>query len=467
MKRPPRKNAFSYLIPFFLLGGILASLIYVISSMGGINFTTGGSILLKVETPEVQVLLKNNDVWRDVPENVNVKLVEGDALKTSHQGEATIQLFNESSMYIDSSSTLKIGELSESENWQKTNLSLMSGRALFSVNRILNPKSEFLINMEPMRIHTRGAQFVLSNDMIQVLKGTVNIDKVYKDKVIESTNVGVGQQLLLSEGNEGNFAEIEALPSETYASPWIEKALGEKIEPETAQSNLVVSETEETEEENTTETTEEATTSTPQIASLKQVIIGDAKETESGLFEITGTVSDGAVAVSVNGYNLSKFKKGDSEFLYRAKEEWGNLKEGENEYEVIVTYEDESTLTDSFTINYEKASEETEETPTTETSPGSLTLEVISPEEGAKISADPVTVRGTAPAETAKVTIGDYELRTFTKGDSQWKYNASQKYGNLTPGEENKYLITAYDEDDNEISSIRFSFFSTAEVTEE
>lgn len=478
MHRPPHKSPITYFLPFVILAILLVAAVYLFFFSGAFQFSSSASALLSVKNPEVQILLKNNDSWRDVPQNVNVKLVEGDTLKTSHQGEAKIQLAGQSFLYLDNRTGIEIHTLQESENFQDTNILFHGGKMLVFVDRILNPKSEFSIDKESLKVHSRGATFVLSDDLVQVLKGTVQVDKIAKETVVATISLGVGQQLNLTDPETGAFNELEPLPAEAFASPWIEKALGKAVEQESTglvssaikEETSTTSKDEKDEEGKTTDSkSDEYGVSAPLSVSQTSLKLDAPKEVTTGTFEVLGHVSANAVKVKIDDYTLSQFKEGSVQFLYRAKESLGNLKAGKNTYTVTVEYKDGSVRTENFSIDYNKngtnaATSSSQTSSTTSVAPvSSEGITIISPAEGEKTAADPVTIRGTAPAGTAKVTVGGYALRTFTKGDAQWKYNASQAFGNLTPGVENTFVVTAFDDSGNAISSVQFSFFSTAE----
>ncbi len=75
-------------------------------------------------------------------------------------------------------------------------------------------------------------------------------------------------------------------------------------------------------------------------AVTKPAILGSGEiyETSADVVTISGTVDPKTNMVKVNGYQLKKFKAGDTEFTYIASARYGvrsNLKEGENNYEIM------------------------------------------------------------------------------------------------------------------------------------
>jgi hypothetical protein len=73
----------------------------------------------------------------------------------------------------------------------------------------------------------------------------------------------------------------------------------------------------------------------------------------------SGSVSANTKQVSVNGYVLSKYTAGSTSWSYKADPQYGNLKEGENEYEIEAISEtgDKSSVT--IKITYKPSTTET------------------------------------------------------------------------------------------------------------
>lgn len=84
----------------------------------------------------------------------------------------------------------------------------------------------------------------------------------------------------------------------------------------------------------------------------------DSYTTFEGLVSVTGTV-DCAYGMVVNGYNLKLFEVGDTTWAYTASVEFGNLLEGENNYEVYSVDKDgNKSESVYFSINYQPVAEE-------------------------------------------------------------------------------------------------------------
>jgi len=87
---------------------------------------------------------------------------------------------------------------------------------------------------------------------------------------------------------------------------------------------------------------------------------GESNEDDTGSVTIVGSV-EGAEKVIVDGYTLSAFEAGDTQWSYNARVSLGNLEEGENTYEVEAVAPDGTTKSTQFTIIYTPTEEEEEE----------------------------------------------------------------------------------------------------------
>jgi hypothetical protein len=336
---------------------------------------------------------------------------------------------------------------------------LYSGKILASVKRMINPKSYFFLRESDLLLQSRSGVFSYDTKTLQTLEGRVQIDRMDGNSVLSSRSIELGQMLTVNTDGSKILPEKEILSSEVYASPWLANALERKNVsvsiPE--EQKDIVRENEEDTEENPF--TKEEITSPFSLDTLKEVYEGEP-------VEITGRVKN-AVSVSVNGYTLSQFVPEKESFVYRAKKEWGNLQEGTNEYTITAQMKDGTTESQKVSLFFsetgekpEKVEEETEEItekPSEVVSEKEVSLAVTNIVEGALIKEDPVEIQGTTPRNTAKIIINDYQLQTFKKGDTTWKYRASTAFENLSAGK-NSFLIQAFDENDEEIAVLLFSF---------
>jgi hypothetical protein len=458
MKAPYKKGFFAYFIPYaFLL--LLLYAVYVFSQSGIISFTSDSPLFLEAEKGSVRVLLKGTNDFKEVPLRQKIQLYAGDSVRTTKNAQARIYFAEDSFVFLDEETSLSIEKYREKDALVESEMILYSGKILASVKRMINPKSYFFLRESDLLLQSRSGVFSYDTKTLQTLEGRVQIDRMDGNSVLSSRSIELGQMLTVNTDGSKILPEKEILSSEVYASPWLANALERKNVsvsiPE--EQKDIVRENEEDTEENPF--TKEEITSPFSLDTLKEVYEGEP-------VEITGRVKN-AVSVSVNGYTLSQFVPEKESFVYRAKKEWGNLQEGTNEYTITAQMKDGTTESQKVSLFFsetgekpEKVEEETEEItekPSEVVSEKEVSLAVTNIVEGALIKEDPVEIQGTTPRNTAKIIINDYQLQTFKKGDTTWKYRASTAFENLSAGK-NSFLIQAFDENDEEIAVLLFSF---------
>ncbi len=147
-------------------------------------------------------------------------------------------------------------------------------------------------------------------------------------------------------------------------------------------------------------------------------------------------------------YTLEDFELGDEEFVYRAKEAWGNLYPGSTHvFDFEAYFEDGSTEKTSVTIEFMPVIE------------SFITLD--SPKDGSEFyDYDvPIEFKGKVSADTKKIVVKAwqedgyfegyediYTLQNFEQGDTSFTYRVSEDWSNLARGP-NNYEFTAYFDD--------------------
>jgi len=119
-------------------------------------------------------------------------------------------------------------------------------------------------------------------------------------------------------------------------------------------------------------------------------------ELTEGTIIVNGNVSDATANVTVNGVKAEVTEDG----VFSASIE---LVEGENTIEVEAKSEGKDSVIRALTVTY-----------TPETS--ELSLEIISPEDGAELTESPVTVSGNVSDSSAKVTVNGIEAEVTEDG---------------------------------------------------
>ncbi len=121
----------------------------------------------------------------------------------------------------------------------------------------------------------------------------------------------------------------------------------------------------------------------------------DGAELTESLVTVTGIVSDPEATVTVNGIEAAVVEDGS----FSAQVE---LIEGENAIEAIAVL-GEQEVSKSITVTYTPAAQP-------------LSLEIISPENGAALIESPVTVSGTVSDSEATVTVNGIEAAVVEDG---------------------------------------------------
>lgn len=162
-----------------------------------------------------------------------------------------------------------------------------------------------------------------------------------------------------------------------------------------------------------------------------------------------GEVSEGAqsvrVTVTVPGedqpyddYVLQDFEVGDTEFTYRARPGWDNLKVGNNTYNFIAEFEDGEEAMTELTVNYIYV--------------GEPSLEVSFDRDATEL---PIIFNGKVSPGVEKVSVYSkhwskggmtedrHQLNDYQAGDTEFTYRAKPEWNNLVIGE-NEYYFTIH-----------------------
>ncbi len=203
---------------------------------------------------------------------------------------------------------------------------------------IVSEEDEFEIR----GVAAEGTQKVL---VVQLLAGEVDEEKVLlnnydADELNFSYDISLAQKNIKSGKNVYRFIGVDENARETEAVTVEIEYLGEDA-------------TEESEdEEDDSANNAVGELSKPTVSKVAGKNYSSGMDVEDSAFSISGTIS-GADSVWVNDYQLSQFKEGDSEWTYNVNADWGNLEEGENEYEVYGTnFEGEKSEIVTIRINY-------------------------------------------------------------------------------------------------------------------
>ncbi|MFH1284450.1 MAG: hypothetical protein ABIH78_02565 [Candidatus Peregrinibacteria bacterium] len=346
-----------------------------------------GDAFMHIVSGNVQMRMWNTDSYFDL--SSDALIMEGDEIKTSADARVIVEFFDGTIMRMDGGSDVILQQTNEDASRPEIGLLLVDGKLWF--NKLYKDTGDTVLNITMNNIVVKsfvGSIFEVESDfeeVVRVLKvGEVDVDIMNEDstKVVETENVGLGQEIVFTDDVLEKYWQynspsvLSPLSDEFKATAWyswndsedksptqFSKAaiLGQEEEfvevaPEIiapVDDTVSVPETEDVVPEgdsatepsdSTTEPVAETETSsvgagqltTPTISS----VAGITEVNDDGYYVVsskvatlTGSVS-GADKVVVSGYTLQKFTPGDGTWTYYANADYGLMDPGENIYEI-------------------------------------------------------------------------------------------------------------------------------------
>ncbi len=484
-RRAPNSRATDFIKPFLLIiiliGIIVAAWQFLGSALtGGGDTLSSEKIFLDIETGSAKAMTSGDDEWINV--QTGIYLYEDEKLKTQSDGRVTLRLFDKDIVRLDKSTELQFASLSRDAVGGQTTLELKDGKLWVMIDKSGAITSEFTINTGLLSIKSSGGSFALSHPgMLYVITGSVKVDILHEGKIVKSSTIGVGQELIIDEVIAADLANgtqkevIFGLDDAFKSSNWYrwnqqqdgpvmpddETEGGDDIEAvdEEESDEEVV---EEDEDEEIDENDKEA----PAIPQIKKPgSNGDTVGIDDIVEIIAGSVSSDTEAVIVNDYKLTKYVPGSKTFEYTAKVLFKNLAVGDNEYKVIAVDKagnksKAATITLVLTQDvYDEAQpDEEEEEDTADTTPAATAtggVKITAPNNGDNLSTSETSfeIKGEVPTGTSKVIVNDYTLTGFSEGSTTFLYRANSTLGTLEIGALNTYTAKAYDADDELLGS--------------
>lgn len=197
---------------------------------------------------------------------------------------------------------------------------------------------------------------------------------------------------------------------------------------------------------------------------------GEIYRTSEEDLRIRGTVPEGTVSVMVNDYKLLLFREGQTSWEYLAKTTLGNLRKGENTYDVVAIDADgrsspPSRLTiivgDDETVRSSSSSassiiDETQLPKNAPLMPGSLSI--TAPLAGTQYAATEsgFLIVGTTAAQTENIWVNGYRLQLYKPGKTTWSYIASEELRNLKTGT-NTYVVNARNKEGKILDTLTYT----------
>lgn len=509
-RREPRSGATDFIKPFLVIivfiGIIFAAWKYLGPSLkGGEEALSSEKVYLDIATGGAKAMTAGSSEWKTVP--TNIYLYEGEKIKTQSDGRVTLTMFDKDAVRLDKSTELDLITVRRDVASNEVVLDLKEGKLWLNIDETGASKSEFTVRTGLLTLKSSGGTFAVGYPgSLYVISGSVKVDVESMGNIVKSSTIGVGQELVVDEQIAANLAEgltkeiIFALDDAFKSSNWYRWNRQQEEPGQTGDETLTdetgaedgadttTTEEDKTLSEDSTDTTSEDTTTTkdettvdentnglpatPKI--LEPGSNGDTVTLDDVEQIISGTVSAGTEGVIVNDYRLSKFVAGSGKFSYSAKVAYGNLKAGDNEFEVIaVDKAGNKSKAATITLNLpqtviDKAKETTEDTTTTAPTASSAGgVKITAPNGGANLTTSETSfvISGEVPAGTAKVLVNDYQLQGFTAGGTTFKYNAKNTLGTLEIGALNTYTVKAYDADDKLVGTASMTIDVEASAT--
>lgn len=184
---------------------------------------------------------------------------------------------------------------------------------------------------------------------------------------------------------------------------------------------------------------------------------------------IRGTSTKDAQSVFVNDYKLQLFDPAKGTWSYLASTRLGNMKKGENVFEVFVVDSEgrRSQPAKIIIIQGEAASSTTTSTSSKSSSlaplptnaalePGSLS--VTGPSAGLTHTETGTgfLLEGRTSAKTNTISVNGYSLQLYKPGKTTWNYIAAAEFGNLKAGS-NTYKVVARNSENQILDSLMYT----------
>lgn len=368
----------TYVVPFFILIAI-GVIIVLLFKLWGAIFAEEEVQGAYIHVVDGSVQVKQWKAENYISLAVDTLFLEGDELRVPVGSRAIVEFFDGTLMRLEGGSDVIFQEMNSETKIPSITILLVDGETWF--NKIYkDSNSEFTIKMNNIDVKSNSTDvFALSNEFEEAVRGIngsveVNVYSKDDDNIVESENVGVGQEIVFTDAVLKKYWEFQS-PNVLFAiadnfreSEWYKWNISEDESPSAfvkvvgGESEFVEVEPEifepevgDVDGENGEESTEDESTATeeestePEEAEDVSVqlsrptitsVAGVTETNADGFYVIsnhigtlTGNVS-GASKVTVNNYTLQEFKLGDTTWKYLANANFNLMVPGENTYEV-------------------------------------------------------------------------------------------------------------------------------------
>jgi hypothetical protein len=492
MRRYRRRGKPQFLIPFLALISVGVVFILAFQVWGFFFPNNKGDAVLYIAEGRAKVLPFGKSEWENTYNGAKVKL--GDSVKMQTGSKGVVSFYDGTVMRMDQGAEITLVDITKKSDYQEILLTLNKGNVW--VNKPTKNairKTDFVINTNNASYSITGTIFDLEkNDLetLRVMKGQVQADIIEsvdgRNRVIESIQVGLGQEINLDQASMQAFYErkspsvLRALSTEFKSGAWYLWNTAEDDEPTdfaSGQTSRIIMPEDGEDSENESENSD-------QLSSLEKPTIsqpeGGALNTDADKQTIKGKAAVGTKQVIVKQLLagetdekkilLDNFDPEKLDFSYEISLAEENIKEGTNIYRVVGIDENAlETAAVEVEIVYKGDAENTEDDEEDEADtetvalgkPVATSVNGKTYTSGMEVKEDIVIAGTIAGAE--KVFVNDYQLSKFTSGSTSWSYNAKVSLGNLKAGN-NVYEIYGVDKAGKKSAVIEVTVKYTGEV---
>ncbi|MBD3360381.1 hypothetical protein GF366_01110 [Candidatus Peregrinibacteria bacterium] len=363
-----------------------------------------GDAFMHIESGSVQMRMWNTDDYFDLKSDTLV--MEGDEILTSADSKVIIEFFDGTIMRIDGGTNVLFKEIDDDNDNPMIDLLFLEGKLWFNKLYKDTGDTEIVVTMDNVAVKsTVGSIFEVENEFeeaVRVLKvGEVVVDIMSEDntKVIETENVGLGQEILFTDKVLEKYWQ--------YQSPSVLSPLSDEFK------------------------------------DTDWYLWNDAEDkspTEFSKAEIMGTeeeLIEVAPEVLVPEEEDTLESEGDAEIEVEAE---GSVDESEEE---DIGSREASNVEEEFVPEESVGEETVEEESEQEADLGTLTKPTINSVAGVTevdengyyvVSSKVATLSGNISG-AQEVVVSGYTLQKFNPGDSTWTYYANADYDLMEPGE--------------------------------
>lgn len=406
-------------------------------------------------------------------------LREGDSIHVFPDSRVSLALLNGGFVRLNSDTEASITELRTKDREDVIALNLARGEAWLKKARSDAVKTSFSVSTDGLTVRTIGTIFHVTkrdDTRIEVMEGKIAIDVKNEEngkvRVIDTVEVGVGQEAIISEASMDAFRKREnpeilfAIGDIFRGTEWYTWNMGEDVLASSVTVKEAVSGGADTELSPTEESTEpinELVPSTSGPIPAPVVVSPDenSRTSKESKVVVRGTTSEQTQKIIVStftagkedSYTLQKYSPGSIEWSYIASVDLGNYVPGSNRYEIVAVDKD-GKESEKIVLNlfYEKEKEPAD------LSAPTVTVFNSQPASGNtyETCTEPILVEGKIGKGIMKVVVDDFTLTRYVPNSGTWSYKVQSSFGNLKEGE-NSYEVYGADSDGTKTPVMKFS----------